>query len=76
MFVRLQEDIFTFSLLVCTFFIYGCDNKPIFLLPPQVCSFASHTMNNYFMYMGGQGTYTATMEYEREYNIIMLYNCR
>ena len=32
----------------------------------QVLTFASHTMNNYFMYMGGQGVYTATIEYESE----------
>jgi hypothetical protein len=38
-------------------------------LPPppsaQLCTYAGQTLNNYMMYMGGQGLYTSTIVYTR-----------
>ena len=31
----------------------------------KLATFAGQSLNNYFMYMGGQGLYTASMEYQR-----------
>jgi len=32
----------------------------------KLVTFAGQSLNNYFMYMGAQGLYTASMEYQRE----------